>query len=96
MRDDPCPVPLRFCFILFIAASGSACGEGWPMCKLSPVFRRRLSSGPTWSIGWYGESVIVYTAAAKWWTDSIAVIIFATDWMLPKLLGMSFSANEPS
>ena len=44
--------------------------------------------------GWHGESVIVFTAAAGWWTDSIEVVVPAKVWMLPELLGISFSANE--
>ena len=30
----------------------------------------------------------------EWWTDSIEVVVSATVWMLPELLGISFSANE--
>ena len=42
----------------------------------------------------YGVSVIVFTAAAGWWTDSIEVVVSATVWMLHDLLGISFSAIE--
>ena len=44
--------------------------------------------------GWHVESVVVFTAAAGWWTGSIEVVVPAKVWMLPVLLRMSISANE--
>ena len=44
----------------------------------------------------YGESVIVFTAAAGWWTNSIKVVVSATIWISPELLGISLPQMKRS